>query len=174
MATQHWAAPPDVVDMLAEIQAAHHPTLQEAVFAVEFVDAKPFVKDRLNLGKSSKFSKAAKVWHPQNKKYDFCISLCADVWHGLLKPQQRAANLDLRLSQCQVDFEPQVVEVNGKKEKIKDEWGRVTYTDVLKRDDEGRPIWKVEPLDIRIITANIRRFGLWYEDLATLKEVVEA
>lgn len=172
MATEHWAAPPDVVGMLDVILEKYHPALQEAVFAVEFVDSKPFVKDRLNLGKSLRFSKAARVWHPKDKKYDFCISLCADVWHGLLTTQhQRDALLDLRLLQFQVEYEPQVVDVNGKKEKVKDEWGRVTYTDVIKRDDEGRPVWKVEPPDIRVITENIRRFGFWYEDLATLQNV---
>lgn len=173
MPVQRWEAPADVRQTAEEVKAADHPHLAEAVLALEFVDSKAFVKDRVNLGKVSKFSQAAKLWHPKDKKYDFCISLCADVWFGLLNQDQRLATLDFHLCRCKVAYEPEVVEENGKKKPVKDEWGRVTYTDVIKRDDEGKPLWKLySPADIRVFTENIRRHGPWYEELAELKDAV--
>lgn len=115
-----WSAPSEIEDLLQEIKEKWHPHLHEASFAIEFVESKPFVKDRINLGKVSKFSQSAKLW--QSKKYDFLISLCVDVWHTILNTQQKAPLLDLHLSQCKVEFEPETVEVNGKTEKVKDEW----------------------------------------------------
>lgn len=173
MPVQHWAAPAEVVDLLLEVKEAH-PHLQQATFAVEFADSKPFIKDRLNLGKLAKFSKSAKLWHAKDKKYDFHVSLCADVWYSVFKAAQHKPLIDLHLSRIKAEYEPEVVEVNGKKEKVKDEWGRITYTNQMKHDDEGRPIWTVTPLDIKTITENISRFGLWYDELAILKEAVAA
>lgn len=175
MSVERWEAPPDVRETLLQIRDADHPHLAEATFAVEFVDSKPFVKDRLNLGKVSKFSGAAKLWHPKDKKYDFCISLCADVWQGIMKKDmQHRAWLDLRLCQCQVEYEPETIEENGKKKVVKDDWGRVSYTDVIRRDDAGRPVWKVVPADIKVISQNIKRYGLWYEDLEELTFVLKS
>jgi hypothetical protein len=170
MPVQHWAAPPDVLDLLSEV-LEKHPHLSEATFAVSFADSKPFIGDRINLGKVSKFSKADKLWHAQDKKYDFRITLCAEVW-AMLSNAQRKAHLDLRVSQCKVEYEPETIEENGKKIKVKDEWGRVSYTTEIRRDDEGHPMWKIVPADILILTENIRRCGLWYEELEVLKEAV--
>ncbi len=170
MPSQHWVVPVEVQDLLSEIKERYHPCLQQASFAVEFVDSKPFVKDRMNLGKVTKFSKSAKLWHA--RRYDFAISICADVWATFLTAQQKAPLLDLHLSRCKAALEPQMVEVNGKQEKVKDEFGRVIYTNEMRLDDDGSPIWELRPLDIQVITENMLRFGPWYDDLAHLRAVV--
>lgn len=159
------------VDILKE---KYHPHLSQAKIAVAFTDTKPFVKDRLNLGKVSKFSKSAKLWHPKEKKYDFCIYICTDVWYEILNTDaQKEAFLDLKLCQCRVNYVPEFYEENGKKFPVKDDFGRIQYTNEIKLDKDGEPSWKVTPSDLKVFGENIRRFGLWFEDLLELKEIIE-
>lgn len=128
-------------------------------------------QDRLNLGTTSKFSSFAKIW--QRDVYDFCIMLCSDLWHQICDDNQRMALLDLHLTRCQVEYVPQTV-VEGKKKRIvKDEWGRVQYTDQMKTDDDGNPKWYVAPLDLVVFSENGRRYGMWYEDLASLANALK-
>lgn len=173
MPVTHVKASAQVEGLVEDVRTKNHPHLEQALIALEFVDSKPYVKDRLNLGKVSKFSKATKLWFPSGKKYDFLISNCADVWFGILNDEQREALIDLQLSRCQVEYEPNTVVVNGKKQVVKDEWGRVEYTDEVKTDDEGFPIWKVSPLDMSVIADNIKRYGVWYDDLLALKKAID-
>lgn len=174
MPIQHTKASPSLRQLLESIQEKNHPHLEQALIAFEFVDSKPFIKDRINLGKVTKFSPAAKMWFPDNAKYDFCISACTDVWFGLLNEKQREAWIDLQLGRCQVEYEPNTVVVNGKKQTVRDEFGRVEYTQDIKTDDEGLPVWKVLPLDIGVIAENVKRYGLWYSDLLELKQAIES
>jgi len=169
----HTKASPEIRQDMQEIKESHHPHLAQALIALSFNDGKPYVKDRLNLGKVSKFSQAARLWLPEATKYDFSISLCADTWFGILNNKQRRALLDLRLSQCQVEYLPATVQVNGKTQVIKDEYGRAEYTKDFKTDDEGRPVWKVAPLDLAVFTSNVQRFGVWFEDLSELKNAIQ-
>jgi len=171
MPVQHSKAPSHIMDLFHTVQDQHHPHLEGSVLAIEFVDSKPYVKDRLNLGKVGKFPAATKLW--LQNKFDFFISMCTDVWFDLLDEDQREAYVDLLLTRCQVEYEPNVVTVNGKDQVIKDEWGRVEYSDTVKADDEGRPVWKVVPLDILTLTQNIKRYGLWYEDLLELHKAIQ-
>lgn len=173
MAAKHVKASAQVCQLLDEVREKHHPHLSQAVIALDFVEAKPFVKDRINFGKVSKFNSSTKIWFPENAKYDFHISICADVWFVLLKEAQHEAFLDLRLSSCKVDYEPNTVMVNGKKQVVKDEFGRVEYTDVMKTDDDGRPKWKVVPFDVAVIVENVKRYGIWYDELLELKYAIE-
>jgi hypothetical protein len=97
-----------------------------------------------------------------------------DLWHSVLKGNQREAYLDLQLSRCGVEYLPEEIEENGKKKPIKDEWGRVQYTQEVKVDDEGNPKWKVVPLDLEVFADNVRRYGLWCDDLLELKDAIIA
>jgi hypothetical protein len=166
-------AGPQIVAQMKEIKEKNHPHLEQALIAVEFTETKPYVKDRLNLGKVSKFSKSIKIYLPKDANYDFRLSLPSEVWYGLLKEPQKVAWLDLLLTQCQVEYEPNTVVVNGKKQVVKDEFGRVEYTDVMKCDDEGIPMWKVVPCDLSVYTKNIKRYGLWFEDVIELANVIK-
>jgi len=167
-----WKAPSNVFELLENIkQKDHHPRLESAKIAVAFNDAKPFTKDRLNLGSTTKFTPFAKIW--QKEIYDFCILLCSDLWHQICDDTQRMALLDLHLTRCQVEYVPETV-VEGKKKKIvKDEWGRIQYTDQIKCDDDGNPKWYVAPLDLVVFSQNGRRYGMWYEDLASLADALK-
>jgi hypothetical protein len=166
-------ANPQVRQQVDILKGKNHPHLEQAQIAVAFTETKPFIKDRLNLGKVSKFSKSAKLWHPKDKKYDFCIYICSEVWFGMLNDHQKEAYLDLKLCQCKIEYLPEYVEENGKKIPVKDEFGRISYTNEVKYDKDGLPIWKVVPADLKVYAENIKRYGLWFEELLELKEVIE-
>lgn len=159
-----------IFEMMSKIKAEQHPELEDALIAIAMNDSKPFIKNRLNLGNVRKFSDFNKLW--QNRRYDFSITLCIDVWQEFLNESQQEALLDLHLTRCEPVYEPEVVVENGKKIVVKDDFGRVKFTDVVKIDDDGNPKWQVLPLDIIVVTKNIKRFGLWYGDLIELEKAV--
>ena len=174
MPIHHMKASTAARTQLYQVLEKHHPHLADAMIALEFVDSKAYIKDRLNLGKVSKFSKATQLWFPDTAKYDFCITLCIDVWTELLDETQCEALLDLNLSRCQVEYEPETVIVNGKTQVVRDEYGRTEYTNDIKHDDEGQPIWKVSLLDVNVLVQNIKRYGLWYEGFLELKTAIDS
>lgn len=155
-------APPQIYDVLNEVISSHS-RLEQASVGICLTDAKPFRAGRINLGKATKFTASAKIWHGEKK--DFCITLCADVWYQILNDSQRKALLDLLLTCCDVEYEPLTQEVNGKEVKVKDEWGRVVYSDKVKCDDEGRPKWRILPLDLYVFAQNAKRYDLWLKDI---------
>ena len=167
-------AGPQVCNLLNEIKAKNHPHLETALIACGIVDTKPYVHNKLNLGKVSKFSKGMKLWLPKETKYDFLVTLVADVWFGLFNEQQKEAWLDLLLTRCQVEYEPNCVEINGKLKPVKDEFGRVEYTDKPKTDDSGQFAWKVAPLDMAVIASNISRYGVWFDSYVQLKVAIDS
>jgi len=173
MVMNPWKAPSEVIDLLDQVKIKHHADrLESAKIAISFDDSKPFLHNKLNLGKVAKFSPLAKLW--QGQRHDFCLSIPMELWHSVLKGSQREAYLDLQLSRCGVEYMPEEVEENGKKKIIKDEWGRVQYTKEVKFDDEGNPKWKVVPLDLEVFAHNVRRYGLWCDYLLELKDAIIA
>lgn len=164
-----WKVPLDVSNTVDQVKANNHSHLLEATVAVAFDDSKPFKNDRLNWGKTLRFSDLNKLWQtPQT--FDFCIVLSSDVWHDVLDANQKEALIDLHLTRCQVEYVPETIEENGKKKPVKDELGRVKYTSEMKLDDSGNPKWKVVPLDIGVFTLNVGRYGLWCNELTEFSE----
>jgi hypothetical protein len=173
MSTNPWKAPNEVTEILNYVKEKHHSKrLANASIVCCFDESKPFINNKLNLGKVSKFSALAKLWH--REKHDFCISIPMDLWHSILKGDEREAFLDLQLTRCSAEYMPEVVEENGKKKKIKDEWGRTQYTQEFKTDDDGNVKWKVAPLDLEVFAENVRRYGLWSDSLMELKDAIAA
>jgi hypothetical protein len=171
-----WQAGTDVIDLFKKVKEKHHhPRLELANFAVCFTDSKPFVKGRFNWGKVQKFSPLAKLWHGENNKYDFLVIICGEAWQNILTMSQREALVDLHLTRCDVDFEPEVNTdpVTGKETVVKDGFGRIQMSNNIKYDDEGVPKWKVHPLDLHVFTENVTRYGVWSEELLDFKKAVE-
>jgi hypothetical protein len=167
-----WKADNAVVAILEEVKKKYHPLLVDANVAVSFNASKPFIKDRFNWGKARKFSCQAKLWH--DKEFDFEIILPTEGWHEVLSGEQREAWLDLHLTR----FRPEMVvataaDAKGKMKPVKDKFGRISYTDEVKLDQEtGLPIWKVDPLDLHVFSDNARKFGVWCDDFEDFKVAV--
>ena len=62
MAIPPWKVPADVKNVVQQVKDNHHPHLQDAVIAVAFDDSKPFKNDRLNWGKTQRFSDLNKLF----------------------------------------------------------------------------------------------------------------
>lgn len=168
-----WKAPSEVQQLLEVIKKKHHsPRLDECSLAVCFEDSKPFLKNKLNLGKLTKFGATARLY--QEDKFDFCLIIPSSLWQDMLNLESKKAYLDLQLTRCSMEYEPEVVEENGKKKKIMDEFGRVQYSNAPKYDAEGNIKWKIEPLDLEVFAQNVSRYGLWQDDLITLKEAIDS
>ena len=168
-----WQANSEVHKLVETIKIKNHlPRLQEAKVAVCFNDAKAFIGDRFNWGKVAKFSPMAKIFQPEDRRYDFCVTIASDAWVAVLDEKQREALLDLHLERCQVEYVPVMIEENGKKIPVKDEWGRIQYTDQIKMDEDGIPKWKIVPLDLNVFQQNVWRYGCWCYDLADFKTAI--
>ncbi len=169
-----WIADNSVFQIVDKVKAAYHDKrLADARIAVSIIEAKAFIKDRFNWGKTSKFSTAAKIWHADDNRYDFLITIPSESWNILDQVHQREAFIDLHLNCMQVEFEVETIEKNGKKIPVKDDYGRKVYTDVLKVDEEGIPKWKVVPLDINVIMDNVTRYGCWCQSFIDLKSAIK-
>jgi len=179
MALPPWAADVSVLDIFNKIKEKYHlPRLAEAEIAVCFVDQKPFNKGRFNWGKVRRFNSVDKLWHPDHKRYDFLIMIPCDAWRDVLNSEQKEAFADLCLTRCSVEYEPVVEEVTVKgmvkKKVVKDEWGRIEFTNDIKRDKEtGEPKWKILPLDLHVFGDNVKRYGVWCDEILSFKEVVD-
>jgi hypothetical protein len=176
MALAPWQAGTDVTDLFHEIKTKHHlPRLEMARFAVCFTDTAPFLKGRFNWGKVQKFTPMAKLWHHEDMKYDFLVVLCGEAWQNILDMKQREALVDLHLTRCDVDFEPEMAidPITNKNTVVKDEFGRIQMSTNVKVDDDGVPKWKVHPLDLHVFTSNVTRYGVWSEELLDFKKAVD-
>lgn len=171
MAINPWKCPQDILDLVREVQHKNHPRLANASITACFDDSKPFLKNRINLGKVTKFNAFNKLW--QDNRHDFCLTIPSDLWVSVLNSDQREAYLDLQLTRCEVEYYPEIVVENGKKKPLQDEWGRIQYTDKMKTDAEGDPKWKVVPLDLEVLIKNVRRYGPWLDELTELKEAID-
>jgi hypothetical protein len=174
MAKKPWPAGQEVVTLLDHIKHKNHERLELAKVAIAFIDAKAFVKGRFNWGKSRKLSPVAKLWHHKDKVYDYEIILPADGWHQVLQGIQREAWIDLHLSRFRPEMIPAFIEENGKKKPVKDDFGRIEYTNEMKLDEEtGSPIWLCDPLDLHVFADNAARYGVWCEDLQDFKTALK-
>lgn len=172
MAIPPWKVPVAVQELVQAVKEKNHPHLATANIAVAFDDSKPFKNEKLNWGKTQRFSNLNKLWQaPQ--AFDFCIVIPSDVWHEVLDGSQKEPFLDLHLTRCQVEYEPETYIENGKKKVVKDQLGRVKYTDEMKFDDNGTPKWKVAPLDLWVFMQNVSRYGLWCQTLMDFNEVLK-
>jgi len=168
-----WKAPDEIMQLLSLVKSKHHsPRLDDCRIAICLDEGKAFVKNKWNLGKLSKFSPTAKLY--QREKYDFCLIVPLELWSSALQPDAKEAYIDLMLTRLDMEYIPEVIEENGKKINVIDEFGRFQYSKVPKTDKEGNIKWKVDPLDLEVFAKNVRKYGLWQDDLLDMKEAILA
>lgn len=162
MGIKPWIAPDSVNLLLDKVFQKHHADrLGDLKVSVSFDDSKPFVKNKMNLGKLVKVRDLDKL-HMRDP-LDFYIVACSDLWHSVLNDHQREAYIDLQLTRLAPEYQPVTVVENKKKKVVKDQWGRVEYTTDLKLDANGDPIWRVAPIDLYVCAKNAVKYGLWLE-----------
>ena len=164
MSNTIWKAPPEIQQLLEVIKNKNHsPRLDQCSVVVCFDEGKPFVKNKLNLGKLSKFSAMARLY--QKDKHDFCLVVPSTLWQEMLNAEQRKAYLDLQLTRCDMEYVPETVEENGKKKKIVDELGRIQYSNEPKYEPAVRRHLEVARLEPKLFLCEKGDVLFWHADL---------
>lgn len=171
MSSVMWEVSEDVVNLLAKVKNKFHNNLSQATFALAFDESNAFVKNKFNWGKTLKFSEFNKLWQKPTK-FDFAIVLSSSVWSEYLDDTQKEAIIDLHLCRCDAEYEPEVVLEGKKKIKVKDEHGRIKYTNTIKLDSNGNPKWKLDAIDMDVLSKNVKHYGLWSNEFLDIKNVI--
>lgn len=172
----------DVYQILKEQIRIHHPHLEEAKIVIYVNDKNKLNGQKVVIAESSKASTKLKA----SIDADFTITIYAMAW-GNLNPEQKKACMDHELYHCGVQYVPVTEESSdsggaapgkkkGKKPKakvVKDEFGRVQYTNEIKRDENGVPKWKLIPHDLEEFRNVVEHHGFWDEDLQYFKAVMD-
>lgn len=154
-----WEAPADIRRAAEQIKLEHHPHLANASLWVLCSDGKAIRNNQLLVTQSKKCTQTEKL----SSGHDFKLIVMAEAWSALPDAARKVA-LDEALCRCGVKYVPQTVEVNGRKEVVKDEIGRVIYTDQIEYDNEGRPRWKINPPDAGLYYALLERHGAYSDE----------
>lgn len=151
-----WLADSSVKSLMEEIRDKHHPHLLEARIAILFSDKRKVSGNKITLGTAKKVSDEDKVL----SHFDFKIVLSAEDWADLTSNEKEAL-LDHELSHCDVMREPVTETIGGKRQTVKDKYGRTVYSDEIKVDeDTGRPKWKIRSHDFENFAHIAERYGL--------------
>jgi hypothetical protein len=154
-----WEATADITQLVQRIKKDHHhPRLAQASIWVLISDGKGVVDNRIITVKAAKCTKHEKL----STGHDFKLTIMAETWANLTDAQRDIA-VDEALCRCGVKYIPQTVEVNGKKEMLKDDWGRVLYTDQISFDNDGNPRWKINKPDAELFFSMLTRHGEYDE-----------
>jgi len=152
-----WQAPPNVRVLVERIKS-HHPHLGQASIWVLMSTASAVTCNRFVATRASLCTKTEKL----ESGHDFKIIISSDAWQKLTDAQ-REVEIGKALCRCGVRYEPETIEINGKAHVVKDDLGRVIYTDEIAYDKEGRPRWCVNKPDAEIYFSLFKRRGAYDE-----------
>lgn len=163
-----WEAPADVAALVRKVkQRYHEKRLALASMWVLISDGKPIRDNRLVVTITRKCTKEEKI----SSGHDFKIIVIAAAWE-ILTDDQRVQAVDEALCRCGVKYIPQMLEINGKKEPVKDDLGRVIFTDQIVYDNGGNPKWKINQPDASIYFDLVRRYGEYSEEARNVVRVL--
>ncbi|MBI1372126.1 MAG: hypothetical protein GC159_05115 [Phycisphaera sp.] len=154
-----WEAPRAIQDAVKRLKRNHHPHLEHASIWVLCSDRAPLRKNRFVPTSSTLCTKTEKL----SAGHDFKITISMEAW-GKLTDEQRDRALDEALYRCGVKFEPETLEINGKAHVVKDDLGRVIFTDEVAYDKEGRPRWQINPPDADVFFGMLQRYGAYNDE----------
>lgn len=163
-----WEAPDDIRRTVEHVKAEHHPHLANASLWVMMSDSKGIVDNRLVPTTTRLCTKTERL----SAGHDFKITISMEAWDKLTDAQRRIA-IDEALCRCGVKCEPKTVVVNGKEEVIKDDLGRVIYSEEVAIDKEGRPRWRVLKPDAALYFPLLRRHQLYSEEAENVQRVLD-
>lgn len=162
-----WEAPDEYKSLVNEIKEAHHQHLAQASIWVLVSDAKSIVDNRLVPTDTRRCTSTEKL----KTNHDFKIIIRAGAWNVLTDNQRRVA-IDEALCRCGVKYEPETIEINGKKEIVTDEIGRVIYTNTIAVDKYGEPKWKINHLDAGIYFALLQRHKVYSDEVENVQRAL--
>lgn len=161
-----WPAPEGIRKQLREIKQDHHAHLALASIWALCSDGAGVRDNRIIVTQTKKCTKTEKL----SSGHDFKIVVMMESWSKLTDSQRHVA-LDEALCRCGVKYVPQSMEINGKKEIVKDDMGRTIYTEEMEYDQEGNPKWKINPPDADLFLTLLHRHGQYNEQAENVLRV---
>lgn len=163
-----WEASDDIKKLVEETKTAHHPHLAQAKIWVLVADTKPIKDNKLVSVRAAKCTKTEKL----KAGYDFKIMVTAEAWR-LLTDAQRAIAIDEALCHCGVKFLPQTVIVNKKPVVVKDDIGRIIYTNEIEIDEDDNPKWRMNQPDMATYFQLLTRYKAYNDDIQNGLNAIE-
>jgi hypothetical protein len=153
-----WQAPADIKKLIDSIKEEHHTHLAAASIWALCSDGAAIRDNQLVATQTKKCTSTEKL----STGCDFKIIVMMETWSKLTDPQRKIA-IDEALTRCGVKRVPMMVEVNGKKEPVKDDLGRTIYSDEMDYDKLGNPKWKINQPDAGLYFGMLMRHGEYSE-----------
>lgn len=163
-----WEAPSDIKQLVKEIRDNHHPEIAQASIWCLITDANGIHDNRVRSTITRKCTKTENL----STGHHFKIFVYAETWAKLTDAQRRIA-IDEALCRCGVKYIPETIEVNGKRETLKDDLGRVIFTNEMAFDQDGTPKWKINKPDAEIYFAMLKRHVMYSEEVENTQRVLE-
>lgn len=154
-----WEANEDIKRKLREIKKEFHPHLSLASIWLLCSDGNAIRDNHVIATTTQKCTRTEKL----SSSHDFKITIMMETWAHLTDKGREIA-LDEALCRCGVKYVPQKMEINGRKEVVKDELGRIVYTDEIEYDKENNPKWKVNRPDAGLYFDLLMRRGTYSEE----------
>jgi len=164
----------ELYTMLHGLIGRYHSHLEEAKIVLYACDKNKNRANKVIIADASKASTKMKA----STNADFTITVYMTPWSDLNMNQKKAC-LDHELCHCGVHYEPVKEAVGGTRggrqrfKVVRDEYGRVQYTNEIKRDENGEPKWRLLPHDLEEFRDIVARHGIWDEDIQSFKEVLD-
>jgi len=160
-----------------ELISRYHHHLAEAKIVLYASDKNKVKCNKVTCAEASKASSKMKA----STNADFTITLFMTPWSDLNGDQKKAC-MDHELTHCGVHYEPVTEQVGtarrsgrARTKVVRDEYGRVQYTDTIKRDTEtGEPKWRLYPHDLEEFRDIVQRHGIWDESIQSFKEALDS
>ncbi len=162
--------------IMKKLIAKNHTHLLDAKIIIYANDKNKLKGNNIIIADASKSSHKMKA----STCSDFNITLYMTAWSELNQSQQEAC-MDHELSHCGVCYLPITEQIGTPNKKgkvktkiVKDEFGRVQYSNEIKRDPQtGQPKWKLIPHDLEEFRDIVERHGIWDDSLKSFKEIMD-
>lgn len=154
-----WEANEDIKRKLREIKKEFHPHLTLASIWVLCSDGNAIRDNHVIATKTQKCTRTEKL----SSGHDFKITIMMETWAHLTDKAREIA-LDEALCRCGVRYVPLKMEINGRKEIVKDEVGRTVFTSEIQYDRENNPKWKINQPDAALYFDLLMRRGTYSEE----------
>ena len=162
-----------IYTIMNRLVSSYHSHLAEAKIVIYASDKNRTKANRIVIADASKAPAKLKA----STNADFTITLYMTPW-GDLNVEQRDACLDHELSHCGVHYEPCQEQVGQSRQGrprmqvVRDEYGRIQYTNEIKRDENDEPKWRLLPHDLEEFGDVVERHGRWDEAIQSFSEAL--
>lgn len=159
---------------MGELISRYHTHIAEAKIVIYCSDKNRTRANKIIIADASKAPAKLKA----STSADFTITLYMMPW-GDLDTNQKRACLDHELYHCGVHYEPVQEQIGQSRQGrqrmqvVRDEYGRIQYTNEIKRNENGEPKWRILPHDLEEFCDIVERYGRWDESIQSFSDALD-